>query len=56
MQQANEIIQYQTNVQLLHSGKYQKLDPVARMRYLLFVRTNLLLPISWDFLDPAVSD
>lgn len=52
--QANDIIEYEQNVKLLHAGKYQKLDPVGRMRYLLFIRTNLVLPISWDFLDPSV--
>jgi hypothetical protein len=53
---ADTIIKYQNGVQLLHAGKYAKLDPVGRMRYLLFVKTNLLLPISWDWLDPSVSE
>jgi hypothetical protein len=51
---AIEIINYQAGVQTLHAGKYQKLDPVGRMRFLLFIKTNLLLPISWDWLDPSV--
>ena len=42
-----------TNVQLLHAGKYQQLDPVGRMRYLIFIRTGIVLPTQWDFLDPS---
>ena len=53
--QATEISDYMANVRLLHAGKYQQLDPIGRMRYLLFIRTNLFLPTSWDFLDPTVS-
>jgi hypothetical protein len=54
-QEADDIIEYMNNVRLLHQGRYQQLDPVGRMRYLLFIRTNLFLPTSWDFLDPNVS-
>jgi hypothetical protein len=52
--QAAAIIDYMDNVKLLHAGKYEQLDPVGRMRYLLFIRTGLYLPTSWDFLDPGV--
>ncbi len=38
---------------LLHDGKYDKLDPLGRMRYLLFIRTGIPLPQSWSsLLDP----
>jgi hypothetical protein len=53
--QATAITTYLNNVALLHAGKYQQLDPIGRMRFLLFIRTKLYLPQSWDFLDPSVS-
>jgi len=53
--QATEITTYIHNVALLHAGKYQQLDPIGRMRFLLFIRTGLYLPTSWDFLDPSIS-
>ncbi len=49
------IVQYQTNVQLLHEDKYQSLDPVGRMRSVLFIRWGIFLPTDWNFLDPTVS-
>ncbi|MEI9999324.1 MAG: hypothetical protein WDO13_09220 [Verrucomicrobiota bacterium] len=59
-QQANDtaqtIMDYMAEVRALHAGRYQSLDPVGRMRYLLFIRTGLVLPTSWDFLDPSVND
>jgi hypothetical protein len=54
--EAEAIVQYMTNVRLLHAGKYQQLDPVGRMRYLLFIRPGLVLPTEWSFLDPSVGD
>jgi len=54
--QAETIIKYITDLQLLHAGKYQQLDPVGRMRYLLFIRTGVILPTDWSFLDPSISD
>jgi hypothetical protein len=55
-QQAETIIKYMADVRLLHESKYQTLDPVGRMRYLLFIRTGIYLPTNWDFLDPGISD
>jgi hypothetical protein len=54
--QAKVIIKYMTDVSLLHSGRYQKLGPIERMRYLLFIRTGLILPTDWSFLDPSVGE
>jgi hypothetical protein len=54
--QATDITTYMNKVTLLHAGKYQQLDPIGRMRYLLFIRTRLYLPVSWSFLDPAVGN
>jgi hypothetical protein len=53
---AEVIIKYMNDVRLLHAGKYQKLGPVGRMRYLLFIRTGLVLPSDWTFLDPGVGE
>jgi hypothetical protein len=52
---SDAIVAYMNEVNLLHEGKYQPLDPVGRMRCLLFVRTGLILPREWAFLDPNVS-
>jgi len=53
-EEAQTIIDYMKSVRDLHAGKYAKLDPIGRMRYLLFIRTGLLLPTAWNFLDPSV--
>jgi hypothetical protein len=50
------IIDYMTALHLLHAGKYQQLDPIGRMRYLLFIRTGIVLPTEWSFLDPSVGE
>jgi hypothetical protein len=55
-QAATTIVSYMASVKLLHSGRYEQLGPVGRMRYLLFIRTGLFLPTSWDFLDPSVNE
>jgi len=53
--EALTIVNYLDSVKLLHAGRYQQLDPLGRMRYLLFIRTGLYLPTSWSALDPAVN-
>jgi hypothetical protein len=53
---ATAIIDYMTALRLLHAGKYQQLDPVGRMRYLLFIRPGIVLPTDWSVLDPSVED
>jgi hypothetical protein len=54
--EAETIINYMTALHLLHDGKYEQLDPVGRMRYLLFIRTGIILPTEWSFLDPSVGE
>lgn len=54
--QADTIINYMVALRLLHDGKYRQLDPVGRMRYLLFIRTGIILPTQWSALDPSVGD
>jgi hypothetical protein len=53
---AQAIIAYMHSVKQLHAGAYANLDPVGRLRYVLFIRPGLFLPTSWDCLDPAVND
>lgn len=54
--QAGVIINYMTNVRLLHAGKYETLDPIGRMRYAIFIYPGLVLPTQWSILDPSVGD
>ncbi len=54
--EAQTITNYMADVALLHAGKYQTLDPVGRMRYLLFIKPGIPLPTQWDFLDPSVGE
>lgn len=51
---AMTITAYMNGVEQLHNRQYQNLDPIGRMRYLLFIRTGLYMPKAWDFMDPAV--
>jgi len=55
-QEAQTIIDYVNGVKLLHAGKYQHLNPVGRLRYLIFIRMGLNPPTDWTSLDPSVSD
>jgi hypothetical protein len=52
--QAQTIIDYMSKVRALHQGRYQGLDPLGRMRYLLFIRLGIFVPTDWSFLDPSV--
>jgi hypothetical protein len=47
---------YINSVKLLHDGKYDKLDTVGKVRYVLFVKPGLgaFLPTQWHFLNPSV--
>jgi hypothetical protein len=51
---ARWITSYMASVKTLHAGAYDNLNPLQRLRYELFMRTGLVPPISWDFLDPDV--
>ena len=54
--QAQIIVDYMAALHLLHDGNYQHLDPVGRMRYLLFIRTGIVPPMEWSVLDPTVGN
>jgi hypothetical protein len=53
---AEAITTYMAGVKLLHAGEYEKLDPVGKIRYTLFIHPWIFLPTRWSFLDPTVSE
>ncbi len=53
---AQTVLAYVSSVKMLHTGHYESLDPVGRVRYTLFIRPGIPLPVAWDFLDPSVPD
>jgi len=54
-QKADSIVNYMNGLNQLHTGQYDQLDPVGKLRYLLFVRTGLLPPSDWSTLNPSVA-
>ena len=54
-QAARTIISYMAAVKLLHAGRVEDLGLFERLRYDLFIRPGLPLPIAWNFLDPAAN-
>jgi len=48
------IARYMHNLQALHSGDYDQLGPIGKLRYLLFVRNGLVPPTTWSGLNPSV--
>lgn len=53
-QTADSIMSYMSGLNSLHSGQYDRLDPIGKLRYILFVRTGLFLPSIWSGLNPSV--
>lgn len=53
-QTADTIIGYMNGLNDLRAGQYDRLDPLGKLRYLLFVRPGFLPPSSWDALNPSV--
>lgn len=52
--QADSIVKYIQSVQDLHDGKYDQLDTLGKIRYVLFIKPGLYVPTSWNALNPAV--
>jgi hypothetical protein len=52
---AQTIVSYMTQARELHAGHYNRLDWLQRVRYVLFIRTGLIPPQAWDFLDPGLT-
>jgi len=53
-QTADSIVSYMKGLSKLRTGQYDALDPIGKLRYILFVRMGLLPPVNWSSLDPAV--
>jgi hypothetical protein len=53
-QEAAGFIHYMDGVRALHKGDYNALSPLNKLRYVLFVKTGLMPPIRWDFLNSSV--
>jgi len=53
---ATSIVNYMKGVRNLHEGNYDQLNPIGKLRCLLFVRTGIPLPINWSSLTPTVGD
>lgn len=52
---AQAIVSYMAQARELRTGHYARLDPLEKVRYVLFVRNGLMPPKSWDFLDPGIN-
>jgi hypothetical protein len=53
-QQALDIEKYMDDVQTLHDGPYESLDPLGQLRFLLFTRNGISTPTQWSGLNPSV--
>jgi hypothetical protein len=51
---AESIVAYTNGLVYLNTGQYERLDPVGKLRYLLFYRTGFLPPVQWSGLNPSV--
>jgi hypothetical protein len=54
-QSADSIVNYMNGLYYLRMGQYDSLDPIGKLRYLLFFRTGLLPPTDWSALTPSVA-
>jgi hypothetical protein len=52
-QAADSTVNYMNGLHELRTGQYERLDPIGKLRYLLFVRLGLLPPSSWSALNPS---
>lgn len=48
------ILDYQAGLRRLQGGDFDKLTPVNKVRYYLFVVPGIPMPTDWQILDPAV--
>jgi hypothetical protein len=52
---ADALMAYTAGVRALHGDKYEALSPVNKFRYVLFIKTGLTPPVSWEILNPSVT-
>lgn len=50
------IVNYMNGLTHLRLGQYDELDPIGKLRYLLFYRIGLLPPTDWSGLTPRVDE
>jgi hypothetical protein len=53
-QGAANAVAFMNGLHALHFGQYAQLDPIGKIRYLLFVRMGIYPPMVWSGLNPAV--
>jgi len=51
---ATSAVDFMNGIHALRAGQYENLDPIGKLRYMLFVRNGLYPPTIWDGLDPSV--
>ncbi len=52
---AQSVIDYMKQVEALHSDKYNELDHINKIRYVMFIKSDIPTPTAWSSLDPSVS-
>jgi len=53
---ATAIVDYMNGLRALHEGNYKQLDPIGKVRCVLFISTGLPLPTTWTSLTPTVTE
>jgi hypothetical protein len=53
---ADTIISFMNGLSKLHTGAYDNLDTLGKIRYNLFCRWGLIPPSEWAMLNPAIKD
>lgn len=52
---AQSVIDYMKEVQALHNDKYNELDRINKIRYVLFIKSDIPTPTAWSSFDPSIS-
>ncbi len=51
---AANAVAFMNGLHALHYGEYPELDPIGKIRYLLFIRMGLYPPTVWSGLNPSI--
>jgi len=51
---ADAVVRYMSSMRSVRVGPYETLDPIGKLRYLLFTRSGLEPPITWTGLSPEI--
>ena len=52
---AQSVVDYMNGVYALHNDKYKELNKVGKLRYIMFIKSDIPTPTVWSSLDPTVS-